>query len=185
MNYRTIAFYVLLLALISIAVFWYVNRPTPDEQALRSFFNEFRKGKYSDAQDYTVGNDFYNMASVTSVRDTNGSEYLIGDYFPANQKWALQNAIEVYLKTHISKWKYLSMESQDMGNGTTVIRFRIELAIREFTGGPGAFGTVHDGTVEGNAYMQLENDRWKVEKFELTMTSDDGMVLENYLNRAF
>ena len=185
MTYRTLAFYVLLLAVISIAVYWYVSRPTPDEQALRNFFSEFRKGKYTEAQHYAVGNDFYSMAAVTSVRDTNGSEYLIGDYFPQSKAWTLQNSIEVYVKRHIAKWKYLSMESQDMGDNTTVIRFRLELAIREFTGGSGPFGTIHDGTVEGNAYMQLENEQWKVEKFELTLISDSGMVLENYITRAF
>jgi hypothetical protein len=184
MTYRTIAFFALLLALVGLAVYWYVSRPTPEEKSLRGFFDEFRRGKYAEAQEYTVGGDFYRMAADTSVRDTDGSQYVIGTYFPPNRKDILQFSIETYVRRHIARWKYLFMETTDMSDTSSVVHFRIAISIRDFTSGEGAFGAVHSGTVEGNAYMTPVGEEWRLQKFELYLVSDEGLVLADYLSRA-
>ncbi len=180
MTYRTIAFYVILLALISMGIYWYVSRPTAQERVLREFFSEFRRSKYSQAEEYTCNNDFYEMAAESSVHDTNGSQYLIGDYFPPSQKGILQISIEVYVKRHIAKWSYTAMETSETGDE---VHFAFDLAIRDFTGG-NAFVSTHSGTVEGTAYMVLQNGEWKVQRFDFRLRSDDGLILERYLEMA-
>jgi len=184
MTFRNIATVALIVALLSMGVYWLVTRPTPEEKALKEFFREFRMGHYPEAQNLTSGDDFYEMAAATSVRDSNGTQYLIGDYFPPERSFVLQASIETYVKPHIAKWKYLSMDTQRIEDGGSVVHFRIELAIRDFTTSGGLLGTVHDGRVEGTAHMALENGHWVVERFDLNLFSDEGLVLADYLSRA-
>ncbi|HDS30188.1 MAG TPA: hypothetical protein ENN67_04005 [Firmicutes bacterium] len=185
MPYKTIAFFAILLAVLSLAVYWYVSRPTPEEKALLDFFSEFKNGKYAEAQEYTANNDFYTMAAETSVRDTNGKTYLIGSYFPESQREILRYSIETYVRRHISKWKYTFMETAKMGTDSSVVHFRLDIGIREFTTGEGMFGTAHEGSVEGNAFMVFQNGQWAIEKFELNLSSDEGLVLEKYLSMRY
>lgn len=183
MNFRTIAFIALVLALLSIGIYWFINRPTPEERAMVNFFAEFKKSHYEEAEDYTLGSDFWRMAADTSVRDTNGQTYTIGEYFPESRKAILQFSVETYVKPHIAKWKYLSMDTTRLTDTDSAVHFRIELSIRDFTGG-NMLGVVDEGLMEGTAYMEKENDDWKVERFDLTFFSDGGLELAPYLERA-
>ena len=183
MTFRTIAFVALLAALVSVGVYWFVSRPTPQERALKEFFQEFRNGRYDDAEAYTAGKDFYTMAAKTSVRDTNGRQYLIGDYFPEPRREILRASIETYVKPHISRWKYLSLNTEEMDTGCSAVHFRLELGIRDFSSGA-ILGETHNGRVEGTAHMRLENGKWVVEKFEFSIFSDEGLELATYLRRA-
>lgn len=183
MNFRTIAFFALMLALLSFGIFWFFTRPTPEERAMVNFFAEFKKSHYEEAEDYTVGSDFWRMAADTSVLDTDGQTYTIGDYFPESRKAILQISIETYVKPHIAKWKYLSMDTSRLTDTDSTVDFRIELSIRDFTGG-NRFGVVNEGRMEGIAFMIKENDDWKVERFDLTFFSDEGFELAPYLERA-
>ena len=44
MTFRNVASLALILALISLGVYWFVSRPTVEERALMDFFKEFRGG---------------------------------------------------------------------------------------------------------------------------------------------
>jgi hypothetical protein len=183
MTFRTIAFFALVFALISVGIYWFVNRPTVEEKALIGFFDEFKRGRYEESQAYTAGNDFWQMASKTSVRDTNGAEYTIGDYFPEQSRQLLQISIESYVKAHIAKWKYLFMDTQRLSETESVVHFRIEIGIRDFSGG-NLLGETDEGRVEGTAYMKLNNGEWKVDRFDLALFSDQGLELAHYLEQG-
>ena len=184
MTFRNTALVALILALLAIGIYWLVNRPTIEEKALMNFFREFRMGHYPEAQELTEGNDFYAMAAATTVRDTDGSEYLIGDYFPPDRKFALEFSISSYVRQHIAKWRYLSLSTQRVEEGYTAVHFRIDVAVRDFTAGGGLMGVVHEGRVEGTAHMVLENGEWVVRNLDMNLFSDEGLVLSNYLQRA-
>lgn len=183
MTFRNVATVALVLALLSIGIYWFANRPTVEEKALIAFFNEFRLGHYDEAQEATVDDDFYEMAASTTVRDTDGSEYLIRDYFSGNRKFILEASIRSYLRQHIARWRYLSLDTQRVEDDYVAIHFRIDVGVRDFTTG-GLIGDIHDGRVEGTAHMVLENGEWVVRNFELNIFSDEGLVLSNYLERA-
>jgi hypothetical protein len=183
MNAKFAASVAIVVAIIGLAVYWYVSRPTPEEKTLKEFFSDFREGDYSAAQALTVGNDFYKMASSTSVRDTDGKKYLIGDYLPASVSWALQSAVETYIKPHLVKWDYLSMDTQRIEPGSSAVTFRVDLAVKDYTTG-NAFGTNHNGRIEGVAHMKFEGDRWFLEKLEINLFSDDGLMLAPYLQQT-
>jgi hypothetical protein len=183
MTFRTVASIAFFLALCSVGIYWFLNRPTPEESALTNFFSEFKKGKYTEAELQTVGSDFWEMASETSVRDTTGAEYLIGDYFPESRKELLKISIETYVKAHIAKWDYLNMDTQRLSESESVVHFRLAIGIRDFSGG-NLIGEVNEGRVEGTAFMQLTDDGWKIKRFELALFSDEGLVLAPYLEQA-
>jgi hypothetical protein len=183
MNYRTTAFIAIMLALIGLAAFWFVNRPTPEEKVLKEFFELFRKGNYTQSEQLTARKDFYRMAADTKVTDTDGAKYLISDYFPENRRDLLKIAIETYVKAHITKWRYLSMETQHLSDTESAVSFRIDLAIRDFTTG-NLLGASHTGRIEGVAYMVKESEGWRVQKFEMTLVSDDGMKLAPYMRQV-
>ena len=176
----TVAF---VLAVVGLGSYWLLTRPTPEENALRGFFTEFRQGHYEEAQAFTVGDDFYKMAAATSVRDTDGTRYLIGDYFPENRSGILRMAIESYVRPHVRKWHYLSMDTQRLSADESVVTFRLEVAIRDYTTG-NLFGDTHEGRVEGKAFMKRENAKWVVEKLELNLFSDGGLKLAPYLKQV-
>jgi hypothetical protein len=183
MNYRTTAFIAIMLALIGIAAYWFVNRPTPEEIVLKNFFELFRKGNYTDSEKLTARKDFYHMAADTKVTDTDGAKYLIGDYFPESYSGLLKIAIETNVRSNITKWQYLSMETQHLSDTESAVAFRVDLSVRDYTSG-NLLGSGHSGRVEGTAYMVQESDGWKVQKFELTLVSNDGMKLAPYLHQA-
>jgi len=183
MNIRTVAFIAIMLALIGLGAYWFVTRPTPEETALKEFFDQFRKGNYTEAEQKTVRNDFYRMAADTSVTDTDGSKYLIGDYFPENRRGLLKISVETYVRPHITKWRYLSMDTQHLSDTESAVKFRIDLAIRDFTTG-NLLGASHTGRVEGVAFMVHQSEGWRVQRFEFSLISDDGMRLAPYLNQA-
>ncbi|MCX6645922.1 MAG: hypothetical protein NTY09_06160 [bacterium] len=183
MTFRTIAFFALIFALISVGIYWFVNRPTVEERALIGFFGEFKQGKYEEAQAYTAVNDFWQMASKTSVIDTSGAEYTIGDYFPEESRLALQISIESYVKPHIAKWKYLFMDTQRLSEARSVVHFRIELGIRDFSSG-NLIAEADEGRVEGTAYMVLKDGEWKVDRFDLALFSDQDLELAPYLEEG-
>jgi hypothetical protein len=189
MQPRTIAFGAILFALISLGVYWFVTRPTPEETALKKFFHFFREGDYVEAEEYTIGDDFYLMAAKTKIRDTDGTEYLIGDILHETQKEILRNAIETYVKPHLRKWEYLSMETQRLSMGradivkydaNSVVKFRVSIAVMDYTSG-NVLGESYTGRVEGTAHMAKENDEWGIEKFDLNLFSDNGLLLKPYL----
>lgn len=184
MTFRNVATVALVLALVSIGIYWFVNRPTVEEKALIEFFKQFRMGHYTEAQKLTENDDFYEMAASTTVRDTDGSEYLIGEYFPSNKAFILQMSIESYVRRHIARWRYLSMNTERVEDDYVKVHFVIDIAIRDYTSGGGIMGVVHDGRVEGTAHMVGENGQWVVRKFDLNLFSDEGLVLSNYLKRA-
>ncbi len=186
MTFRNIASVALILAIVCGGIYWYVSRPTPEERALMSFFDEFRRSDYDEASEYTVGDDFHSMAAATSVRDSDGAEYTIGDYFPANRKAVLQIAIETYVRQHIARWKYLSMETENFtGNvDRALVHFRLEVAVRDYMTGEFIGAVLHEGRLEGNAHMVLEDGEWVVERFELNIFSDEGLKLASYLDMA-
>lgn len=180
---RNLPYILILLVVLGLGGYWYFTRPTPQEVVLKEFFTDFRNSDYKGAQEYTVGDDFYKMAAATAVRDTSGEKYLIGDYFPPGRAFMLQAAIETYVKRHISKWKYLFMETQDLGKDASVVSFRLELGVRDFTNGD-VFGETHDGRIEGTAFMKMDGDEWQIEKFELNFFSDDNLSLKPYLSQV-
>jgi hypothetical protein len=184
MTFRNAATVALVLALVSIGIYWYVSRPTVEEKALIEFFREFRLGHYDEAQEMTVNDDFYEMAASTTVRDTDGSEYLIGDYFSGSRRFILEASIRSYVRQHIARWRYLSLETQRVEDNYAVVHFRIDIAVRDFTTGGLLAPEVHNGRVEGTAHMVLENGNWVVRNFDLNIFSDEGLVLANYLERA-
>jgi hypothetical protein len=184
MTYRTTAFLAFLLAVAGIATYWYVSRPTPEEVVFRRFWKEFRMSHYVEAQEYTLGDDFYRMAAQTNVRDTDGSEYLIGDYFPPTRKGILQLSIETYVKRHITRWRYLSMDTQRLSEDSSVVHFRLDVAIKDYTSGD-IFGQGYSGRAEGTAFMEIENGEWRIARFDLNLFSDDGLALAPYLARAY
>ncbi len=184
MTFRNVASLALILALVSLGAYWFISRPTVEERALMDFFKEFRGGRYDDAQEYTAGDDFYEMAASSSVRDNDGTEYLIGDYFPPSRKGILRASIETYVRMHIARWKYLSMETQRVEEGYSAVHFRMDIGIREFTPASALTGIVHEGRVEGTAHMILEDGRWVVRNFEFSIFSDEGLNLSTYLERA-
>jgi len=180
MSFRNLAYVVLLLAFASIGVYWWKTRPTIQETTLKSFFAQFRRGNYTAAQEYSVGNDFYTMAASTKVRDTDGSQYLIGEFFPPSRREFLQFAVETYTRPYIAKWRYLGMKTQKLTETKSVVSFRIELGIWDYP--PGSMASrVYEGTVEGIANMVLMEGKWKIENFELNLFSDEGLTLKPYL----
>jgi len=185
LTFRTIAFMALVLALVSGGIYWFVSRPTAEERALLDFFDEFRHGKYEEAEDYTLNDDFYEMATSTKVRDTNGNEYIIGDYFPESKREILRHSIESYLRQHIARWKYLDLNTQrfEEDSEEAFVHFRVEIGIRDFTTG-NIMGAVHEGRVEGTATMEMQDSQWRVKDFDFSLFSDEGMVLSNYLEQA-
>lgn len=183
MNFRTAAFFALIFALLCAGIYWFINRPTVEEKALIGFFTEFKHSNYDEAEDFTVGSDFWRMASQTSVRDTGGNEYTIGDYFPETKKGLLQISIETYVKAHIAKWKYTFMDTERISDTESEVHFKLEIGIRNFTGG-NLLGEVDEGRMEGTAFMTLEEDGWKVERFELSLFSNEGLELAPYLEQA-
>lgn len=183
MTFRTAVSIAFILALLSVGVYWFINRPTPEERVMVDFFAEFKQGNYGEAEDYTAGSDFYRMAADTAVRDTSGAEYTIGDYFPESRKAILEISIETYVKSHIAKWKYLFMDTQELSETESEVHFRFELAIRDFSGGS-LLGVTNEGLVEGTAYMVLEEEVWKVERFDLALFSDEHLELAPYLEQA-
>jgi hypothetical protein len=180
---RITSLVVIVVAVLGMGIYWLVTRPTPEETSLKNFFQEFRQGHYVEAEDITVGKDFYKMAAQTKVRDTDGKKYLIGDYFPESRKTLLQISVENYVKMHIVKWKYLRLDTQKLGENESAVAFRIELGIKDYTGGD-VFGDVREGRIEGTAYMKKEDDSWKVEKFDFALFSDNGLTLSPYLSQA-
>lgn len=180
MQPRTIAFGAILFALISLGVYWFVTRPTPEETALKQFFHFFREGDYDEAEKYTIGDDFYRMAARTKIRDTDGTEYLIGDVLGETQQGILQNAIETYVKVHLRKWQYLGMETQRLTDTSSVVKFRVSIAVMDYTSG-NVLGESYTGRVEGTAYMTKEDKEWVIEKFDLNLFSDNGLLLKPYL----
>jgi len=186
MTFKNIASVALILAIVSGGIYWYVSRPTPEERAVINFFNEFRNSHYDEAEEFTVDNNFHQMAMATSVRDSDGSEYLIGDYFPENRKAVLQIAIETYVRPYVTRWKYLSFETQEFtGNANmAIVHFRLEVAVCDYTTGNFVGSVIHEGRIEGDAHMVRENDDWVVERFELNIFSDEGLKLAPYLDMA-
>jgi hypothetical protein len=184
MTFKTIAFGAFLLAVISLGIYWWVSQPTPEERALIGFFDQFRHGHYTEAQDYCANKDFYQVAAKTSVRDTDGSQYLIGDYFPASRQGVLQISIETYVRPHIARWKYLSFDTQILDESSTVVHFQIDLSLRDFNSGDLLGGEIHPGKIEGTAYMKLALNEWKVERFDINVFSDEGLILSPYLRQA-
>ena len=180
---RNTALIAILLAALSTGVYWLTHRPTPEETTLKNFFSEFKEGMYTDAQAYTLADNFYRMASDTTVHDANNNEYLIGDYFPPSRAFALQMAVETYVKPHIAKWKYLGMDTQKLDENNSIVTFRLDLGVRDFTRGE-VLGTVHTGRVEGKAFMRNDSGESKIEKFDLHIFSDDDLALEPYLEQA-
>jgi hypothetical protein len=183
MNYRTAAFIAIVIALVGLAAYWYTTRPTAEETALKAFFTQFRNGKYTEAEKLTARNDFYRMAADTSITDTDGSKYVIGKYFPETYSGLLRIAIETYVKAHITEWRYMGMETQHLSDTESAVKFRVDLAVRDFTTG-NLLGASHTGSIEGVAYMVDESEGWKVQKFEMTLVSNDGMVLSKYLTQV-
>jgi hypothetical protein len=183
MSPRTVAFGAILFALIALGVYWFVTRPTPEETTLKRFFHYFRESQYVEAEKYTAGDDFYRMAAQTKVHDSNGAEYLIGDYFPETRREILRTAIETYVKPHVRKWQYLGMETQRLSDENSVVKFRISIAIMDYTSG-NVLGASYTGRIEGTAYMVKGDDGWVIEKFDLNLFSDNGLRLEPYLNQV-
>jgi len=183
MTYRNYATTAILLALLSMGIYWFVTRPTPEETALKNFFREFRASKYIEAENFTSGTDFYQMAAKTEIIDTDGSKYLVENYFPPASKEVLRSCIELYVRRHVTQWKYLNIDTQEIADNEAVVPFRIAISIKDYTSG-NLLGEGHSGRVEGKAYMVNENGEWKVKKFELHLFSDDGMVLNKYIRQA-
>jgi len=184
MTFKNISGLALLLVLIALGIHWYFTRPTIQESIVTDFFQEFRMGHYPEAQEFASGDDFYAMAAVTSVRDTDNAEYLISDYFPESRQFVLQSAIETFVKPHIAKWKYLHMNTENMDENNAIVHFRIEMAVRDYTSGEFLASVIHNGRVEGNAHMVLDGEEWSITRFELYIFSDDGIVLSDYLKQA-
>lgn len=180
---KTTASIAIILALIGMGLFWFISRPTPEESALREFFREFRLGHYAESERFTYGNDFYNMAASTSVVDTDGAKYLIGNYFPESRKDLLRFSIETYVRSHIARWEYHEMSTQKLGENSSVVKFRLEIGIRDFNSGE-ILGEVYSGNVEGTAFMIREENEWKIQKFDLYLFSDNGLILAPYLKQA-
>jgi hypothetical protein len=183
MTFRTIAFSALIFALLSVGIYWFVTRPTVEEKAVIGFFDQFKHGKYDDAQAYTVGNDFWLAAAKTTVIDSNGAQYTIGDYFPETKKALLKSSVETYVRTHIAKWKYLFMDTQVFSDTESVVHFRIEVGVRDWSSGS-FVGETDDGRVEGTAYLKMENGQWKIDRFDLAIFSDQGLDLATYLEQG-
>lgn len=181
--FRTTAAIAIVLAALSIGIYWFISRPTPEEKIVKDFFSEFKRSDYTGAQEYTLDDDFYEMAASTSVVDTDGAEYLIRDQFPPGRAFLLQAAVETYVRQHIAKWKYLGMDTQRLDENNSVVTFRLEIGVRDFTDGD-IMGSVHDGRVEGRAYMVKNSDDWAIEKFDLNIFSDDGFSLHPYLSQV-
>jgi len=184
MTFKNIAGLALLFVLVALGIHWYINRPTIQDTVLTDFFHEFTDGSYIEATKYTAGDDFYKMAAATSVRDSDGTEYLIKDYFPESRSYLLQSAIETYIRPHIARWKYLFMETERLTETSAIVHFRIEIAVRDYSGGDLLASVIHNGRVEGNAHMELENGEWAITRFELNIFSDEGLVLSNYMEQA-
>jgi hypothetical protein len=187
MAFKITAYVALILALLTGAIYWFVTRPTSEEKALTAFFREFKMGHYDEAEELTTGKNFYAMAAATSVRDSDGSEYLIGDYFPENRSGILRFSIETYVRRHVVRWKYLSMETErfEGDENYAIVHFRIEVAIRDYTTGELLGAVLHEGRIEGIAHMDRENDRWVVRNFEFSIFSEEDLKLSSYLDMAY
>jgi hypothetical protein len=184
MTVRVTALIAIVIALLGLGIYWLINRPTPEEAALKEFFAQFKQGHYTEAEDLTAGHDFYKAAADTTIRDTDGKQYLIGQYFPESAREILRFAVEVDVRSHLTRWRYLGkMNTQRLDDNTSVVTFRVDMTIRDFGTGNG-FGAAYDGRVEGTAHMKQEEGKWVVEKFELNLFSDNGFKLSPYLNRA-
>jgi hypothetical protein len=141
-------------------------------------------GRYTQAEEFSVDNDFYSMAASTMIHDADNEEYLVGDYFPPNRAGALQVAIESWVRPYISRWKYLSMDTERLTDNESIVTFRIDIGIREFSGGQVFSPDIHSATVEGQAYMDLESEGWAIDYFDMHLFSEDGMTLEPYLEQV-
>ena len=180
-TFRITATAVIFIALAGLAVYWYANRPTIQENVVKDFFNDFKKSDYNGAQEFTVDDDFYKMASQTLIRDSDGEQYLIGDVFPENRSALLEIAIESYVKQHIAKWRYLGMDTQKLNENSYVVSFRLDIGVRDFGTGEFLAATIHEGTVEGRAFMVKIRGSWEIQKFDLNIFSDDDLRLKPYL----
>jgi len=182
--FKHIAYLVVIVVITGLGLWWFLNRPTPQEVAVEGFFDHFRMGRYSDAEALTVNDDFFEMAISTTVKDTDGAEYEIRQYYPSARRFDMQYGIETWVRAHIAKWKMRSMETTELDDTHASVHFRLDLSIREFQGSSQPFGDIREGTIEGNVSMLNEEGQWVVEKFDLVLISDQGFRMADYLSRS-
>ena len=178
---------VLVVVVIGVAAFFiykYIGSlPTREERVVMELMNTFKRGKYNECAQYCLEGSFFKVVDGSKVIDTDGSEI---DWKSNAFTWSeanLQGSIETYVRRSLKKIEFIQLSTQHLNGGDeAVVSFFAEIAVADYSTGELLGPPVHNGTIEGKCYLKrAEDGEMKVERFDVTLVSFDGLNLKKYL----
>ena len=178
---------VLLVVVIGVAAFFvykYIkNLPTREERVVIELMNTFKRGLYDECAQYCFEGSFFKVVDQSKVIDTDGSEI---DWKSSAHTWSeasLKDSIETYVRRSLKKIEFIQLTTQHLNGGDdVVVSFYAEVIVADYSTGELLGPPVHNGTIEGKCFLKRTADgESKVERFDITLVSFDGLNLKKYL----
>ena len=178
---------VLLVVVIGVAAFFvykYIKSlPTREERVVIELMNTFKRGLYDECAQYCFEGSFFKVVDQSKVIDTDGSEI---DWKSSAHTWSeasLKDSIETYVRRSLKKIEFIQLTTQHLNGGDdVVVSFYAEVIVADYSTGELLGPPVHNGTIEGKCFLKRTADgESKVERFDITLVSFDGLNLKKYL----
>ena len=178
---------VLLVVVIGVAalfVYKYIKSlPTREERVVIELMNTFKRGLYDECAQYCFEGSFFKVVDQSKVIDTDGSEI---DWKSSAHTWSeasLKDSIETYVRRSLKKIEFIQLTTQHLNGGDdVVVSFYAEVIVADYSTGELLGPPVHNGTIEGKCFLKRTADgESKVERFDITLVSFDGLNLKKYL----
>ena len=179
MGSRNIFGYILILAVLCTAAYWFLARPSPQERILESFFDELRRGDVDDADDYLLNNSYGQFIKKSNVIDSDGKDLKEGIH-----GWGVdENRLEELARSHIPLIRFqvpkLEVESSELqkeisNRNKSHVKFKIIFNIKEIIDQPSI-----PGSCEGTAHFVRVNNKWLIENGDFHFNIQ-GRTLKDY-----
>jgi len=188
MRYNSYIKLVLLVVVIGVAAFFvykYIKSlPTREERVVIELMNTFKRGKYDECAQYCLEGSFFKVVDQSKVIDTDGSEI---DWKNNVYTWSeanLRDSIETYVRGSLKRIEFIQLTTQHLNGGDeAVVSFYAEVTVNDYSTGQILAPPSHEGTIEGKCFLKrAEDGEMKVERFDVTLVSFDGLNLKKYLH---
>ncbi len=182
--YIKLVLLVVVIGVVAFFVYKYIKSlPTREERVVIELMNTFKRGDYDACARYCFEGSFFKVVDQSKVIDTDGSEINWKNNVHTWSEASLKDSIETYVRRSLKKIEFIQLTTQHLNGGDeVVVSFYAEVIVADYSTGEILATPIHNGTIEGKCFLKIAADgESKVERFDITLVSFDGLNLKKYL----